>query len=99
MPYIKDHFFKTVSPLAEIIQLSSNDYEELESDFKSKYSGVKAIYHYRDPGSYFGHLGEEFFKRVPESCKVVSHREWPVVKRSEWCRAVRLTRCDSWSRV
>lgn len=76
MPYIKDHFVARVSPLADIVQLSSNSYEELENDFNTKYAGVKAIYHFRDPGSYFGHLKEEFFKRVPSSCKVVCHCEW-----------------------
>lgn len=76
MPYVKEHFFAQVSPLAEIVQLSSVSYEELETDFTTKYSGVKAIYHFRDPGSFFGHLGEDFFKRVPESCKVVCHCEY-----------------------
>lgn len=73
MPYIKDHFFNTISPLADIVQLSSTSHAELEQDFETKYANTKAIYHYRDPGSFFGHLDEEFFKRVPESCKVVSH--------------------------
>jgi glyoxylate reductase len=73
MPYVREAFFAQVSPLADIVQLSSTSYEELESDFLTKYAGVKAIYHFRDPGSFFGHLGEDFFQRVPESCKVVSH--------------------------
>jgi glyoxylate reductase len=72
---VRDVFFAKVSPLADIVQLSSNSYEELEHDFKTKYAGVKAIYHSRDPGSHFGDLGEEFFKRVPASCKLVSHRK------------------------
>jgi hypothetical protein len=75
MPYVKEQFFAQVSPLAEIVQLSSTSYEELETHFTTKYSGVKAIYHFRDPGSFFGHLAEDFFKRVPESCKVVCHCE------------------------
>lgn len=75
MPYVKDIFYAKVSPLADIVQLSSNNYDELEEDFKTKYAGVKAIYHSRDPGSYFGDLKEEFFKRVPKSCQVVSHCE------------------------
>ena len=75
MPYVKDQFYAQVSPLADIVQLSSANYDELERDMATKYEGVKAIYHYRDPGSYFGYLGEEFFKRLPGSCKVVSHRE------------------------
>ena len=78
MPYVKDIFYERVTPLADIVQLSSNSFEELEEDFKTKYAGVRAIYHSRDPGSFFGDLGEEFFKRVPSSCKLVSHREWAV---------------------
>lgn len=74
MPYIKQHFHKTISPLADIVQLSSNSYEELENDFQTKYQNTKAIYHYRDPGSFFGVLNDEFFKRVPKSCRVVAHR-------------------------
>jgi glyoxylate reductase len=74
MPYVRDEFYAKVSPLADIVELSSANYDELKKDFETKYCGVKAIYHYRDPGSYFGFLGEEFFKSVPESCRVVSHR-------------------------
>ncbi|WVR06146.1 hypothetical protein IAU60_003176 [Kwoniella sp. DSM 27419] len=76
MPYVKQIFYERVGALADIVELSSNSYDELEQDFKTKYLGVKAIYHLRDPGSYFGHLGEEFFQRVPGSCTVCSHREW-----------------------
>ena len=77
MPYVKKIFYEKVGALADIVELSSNNYEELERDFETKYAGVKAIYHLRDPGSYFGNLTEEFFKRVPESCKVCSHCESP----------------------
>ncbi|OCF32006.1 hypothetical protein I317_06708 [Kwoniella heveanensis CBS 569] len=73
MPYVKDIFYNKVGAFADIVELSSNSYEELEKDFKTKYLGVKAIYHLRDPGSFFGHLGEEFFRRVPSSCTVCSH--------------------------
>ncbi|KAK1921079.1 putative 2-hydroxyacid dehydrogenase [Papiliotrema laurentii] len=73
MPYLKDKFFAEIEPLADIVQFSSQSYDELERDFGKKYKGVKVIYHYRDPGSYFGHLGEEFFQRVPPTCQVVSH--------------------------
>lgn len=87
MPYVKDIFYDRVTPLADIVQLSSNSFEELEEDFKTKYAGVKAIYHSRDPGSFFGDLGEEFFKRVPASCKLVSHREWATfVANASRCR-------------
>ena len=75
MPYVRDQFYSKVSPLADIVELSSNSHEELERDFETKYAGVQAIYHSRDPGSFFGNLEAEFFKRVPKTCKVVCHRE------------------------
>jgi hypothetical protein len=75
MPYVKDTFYSKVSPYADIVEVTSNSLEELERDFETKYTGVKAIYRCRAPGSIWGNLGEEFFKRVPASCKVVSHRE------------------------
>lgn len=64
-----------MSPLADIVECTSTTYEELEQDFKSKYAGTVAIYHFRNPGGPFGYFGEEFFERMPESCKVISHRE------------------------
>ncbi|WVF71069.1 hypothetical protein IAT40_005866 [Kwoniella sp. CBS 6097] len=73
MPYVKQIFYERVGAFADIVELSSDSFEELEEDFRSKYLGVKAIYHLRDPGSYFGHLGEDFFQRVPSSCTVCAH--------------------------
>jgi hypothetical protein len=75
MPYVKDIFYDKVAPYADIVEVTSNSFEELEQDFDTKYAGVKAIYRCRAPGSIWGNLGEEFFKRLPYSCKVVSHRE------------------------
>ena len=66
---------KKISPLADIVECTSQDYDELGQDFKNKYAGVQAIYHYRDPGGPFGYLGEDFLRRIPPSCKVISHRE------------------------
>lgn len=75
MPYVKDIFYAKVQPYADIVEVTSTSFEELEEDFEAKYEGVKAIYRCRAPGTIWGSLGEEFFKRVPSSCKVVSHRE------------------------
>jgi hypothetical protein len=75
MPYVKDTFYAKVEPYADIFEVTTSSYDELEADFKIKYDGVKAIYRCRAPGTIWGSLGEEFFKRVPSSCKVVSHRE------------------------
>jgi len=76
MPYVKDTFYAKVEPYADIVEVTATSFEDLEEDFKTKYAGVKAIYRCRAPGTIWGSLGEEFFKRVPSSCKVVSHREW-----------------------
>jgi glyoxylate reductase len=73
MPYVKDIFYAKVQPYADIVEVTSNSFEELEEDFKTEYEGVKAIYRCRAPGTIWGSLGEEFFKRVPSSCRVVSH--------------------------
>jgi len=73
MPYVKDTFYAEVEPYADIVEVTSSSFEELEEDFKTKYDGVKAIYRCRAPGTIWGSLGEEFFRRVPSSCKVVSH--------------------------
>lgn len=76
MPYVKDTFYAKVEPYADIVEVTATSFEDLEEDFKTKYASVKAIYRCRAPGTIWGSLGEEFFKRVPSSCKVVSHREW-----------------------
>lgn len=76
MPYIKETFYATVERYAEIVEMSSSSFDELEQDFETKYKGVEAIYRCRAPGTIWGSLGEEFFKRVPASCKVLSHREF-----------------------
>jgi glyoxylate reductase len=75
MPYVRDVFFTKVAPFADIVELDSDSFQELEQDFATKYNGVKAIYRCRAPGTVWGSLGEEFFKRVPESCKTLSHRK------------------------
>ena len=73
MPYLKDKFFAELSPLADIVEFSTETYEELEQDFKTKYDSVKVIYHLRDPGSPFGSLKDDFLKLVPSSCEVICH--------------------------
>lgn len=75
VPYLKDKFFAELSQLADIEHLSSQTFEELETDFKTKYDRVKVIYHLRDPGSPFGHVTDHFLKLVPESCAAMCHRE------------------------
>jgi len=75
MPYVRDIFYAKVEPFADIVEVTSNSFEELDRDFETKYKGVQAIYRCRAPGTIWGSLGEDFFKRVPSSCKVVSHRE------------------------
>jgi hypothetical protein len=74
LPYVKDIFFEKVSLLADIVECTSSTYDELEADFKSRYAGTVAIYHFRNPGGPFGYFGREFFERVPSSCKLISHR-------------------------
>ncbi|WRT67534.1 uncharacterized protein IL334_004506 [Kwoniella shivajii] len=73
MPYVREQFFAEVSPLATIVELSSKSMQEFEEDLKTKYRGLTAIYHYRDPGTYFGYLGEQFFSRLPKTCKTICH--------------------------
>jgi len=80
MPYLKNKFFAELSPLADIVEFSTDSFEELEGDFKTKYAGVKVIYHLRDPGSPFGSLKDDFLRSVPSSCEVICHckRDWPI---------------------
>lgn len=80
LPYVKDIFFDKVSPLADIVECTSATYNELEADFKSKYAGTVAIYHFRNPGGPFGYFDEDFFKRLPKSCKLISHRRLSVCR-------------------
>lgn len=75
MPYVRDTFYAKVEPYADIVEVTSSSFEELARDFETKYKGVKAIYRCRAPGTIWGSLGEEFFQRVPATCKVVSHCE------------------------
>lgn len=81
MPYIRQQFHARIAPLADIVELTSGTMDELEADMKSKYKGLVAIYHFRDPGSYFGFLGEPFFSTLPDSCKTLCHREVAAARR------------------
>ena len=75
MPYLKDKFEAEVGPLADIVTFTTKEYDQLEQDFATIYEGVQVIYHYRNPGSKFGFLGDDFFRAIPKSCQAVCHRE------------------------
>jgi hypothetical protein len=75
MPYLKNKFEAEVGPLADIVTFTTKEYNQLEQDFSTIYEGVQVIYHYRNPGSKFGFLGDDFFRAIPKSCQAVCHRE------------------------
>jgi len=76
MPYLKHKFEAEVGPLADIVTFTTKEYDQLEHDFATIYKGVRVIYHYRNPGSKFGFLGDEFFRAIPSSCQAICHRQW-----------------------
>lgn len=73
LTYVKDTFVEKITPLADIVECTSQTYDELAEDFNTRYAGVQVIYHYRNPGGAFGYFGEDFLRRVPPSCKVITH--------------------------
>ena len=49
----------------------------------TKYANLAVIYHLHDPEDTLGHLDDEFFSMLPESCKYICHCEYPLLRHGE----------------